>query len=95
MHRRGIIIHAVLQHALASDGDAPLGQAVHRVLRDAGDFIRMIKMSVNHHVFVQRPAQFHDARQCIQPGVIGQDFLRQHGQALGRITQTANVRQAQ
>ena len=54
LHRSGVSFTGALQHSLAADENAALGQAIQRIVGDAGDFVGMIEVRVHHHVLVQR-----------------------------------------
>ena len=96
LHRRRIVVHAVLQDGLAADGDAALGQPVHGVLRDAGDLVGMIEMRVDDHVLVQLATELDHAGQGVEPGAgRSESFAASTARALRRIPDAADVRHAQ
>jgi hypothetical protein len=75
--------NAALEHALVAHHDAALVELVHRVLRDAGDLVRVVEVRVEHHVLVELPRLLDDARERIRPRVIGEDLLRHDRGTLG------------
>jgi hypothetical protein len=68
-----------------------LGEAIRGAAGDGGDLARMIEMGVDHHVLVQAAAKGCDRGQGFNPGVIGQDLLRKHGEALGGVADAADI----
>ena len=95
LHGGRIVVDGALEHGLAADMDAALGEHVHGVVRDAGDLGGVIEVRVDDDVLVQAAAELDDVGERISPGVIAEDFLRQHAEAFRGVADAANVRHAQ
>ena len=55
----------------------------------------MVEVRVNHHVDVGLATFFDDGGHRIGPGIVGQELLRHHGQALGSKADAPHVRDCQ
>src|SRR5678816_1229698 len=46
---------------------------------------------MHNHILVQTPAEFDDARERVEPSLIGQNFLRKHTKSLRRVANAPDI----